>query len=1201
MTVEEFGRRRSLEGVRLLWEFDSYGSSTEARPLRSSVGARPLRSSARGRAWKKFGRRSAEEVRLSGYVADIRKTDPKICWPFSMFHDQASDKHISLLPPLPVTKFKCWDCQNCLRKANNFATTRATEAPSNIQDIEAKNANEKELLPGFHQLSEDKIVDDRLIEAGSSVDVTKGECHASANCGKNMNNYVITGADTEAKTSQGSCELIQNLSSDKPTYIITKGEACHMGGRGEQNVISTANTFEASYCEDMVNAKSKETGVVNESTDFRMVAGPSFIDSISCGEKDEQLVREMGKTKEQCKKSARETGVPLGNNIGIPEVDYQIVVAAHVSELDSKGLDESDNETSDNNVALPQDAVQSQNGAKPVVASDGNLQQRKARKVRLLDDIMRSEELRSSGKFHISDGNEEANQIEDRIDRRPHLSRMKDQHLGPKFHHTFQETKVESWKRKYIDLENVDDGSSLMHWLENVREKVKTNNRYREIKHIDAAAHASAENNIVHSLKVSGAKEHKQNATAHMMLNAMHQGYLLPQQEDKTNKGIVIIDGKATKRMNAKTVHSKSKITRKAGRSLLHGPKPYRSTNEKVTLRRKKKKEHQTDNEESSQMSLLKILLDKSEIENAIGFQGQENVTEEQETAQTCEQGALDDIPMDIVELLAKNQHERWLMNAKAAMVSTHNLLDRTEVMEDNHVLNVTEGHGDKVLDAAHKNLCQQISWRNNAGNSIWTALINDKNADESMEDDYATSHGRQNDHRILNQEELISATTGSLTPLKCGGHASLFVMDTKKNCHSQCHSRRKMGLQTLESCHKGQEILGQNTFRNAQGESPVLLDRTTFGRNAQKVNAGLNHMNMFGHNTLLQKHPKTVSLDIDCLKKVDQAKIHLQNRKESDSAVTSFTEVGNTCHLEVVRPPDLYTDENIPALYLLGLMNSAKWSSVSLQDLPHTNHKGSHREPYLCSTDQCKLIDLQPRGKSSQAAKPSLTVQHPHQVQHQEISCKPYHPLPRVGVFGSLLQKEITSPLDNLETQSGFKIGYSSKMTSVEANRRDTAKLSCSKNQARVPNALSPISRNGNSKCAFSIVNSNVHPGCSSARNDVIGAEMSSKTAAVQPLSNHCEKEICIINRNPADFTILDEGNEYMIESDNKCPRHATPTEKVQHLDVKHSSIHWNPSKDILKLRLDAVECRKEHGQESNNLSCALTSSKVFRCQRCG
>lgn len=90
---------------------------------------------------------------------------------------------------------------------------RAADAPSNIQDIEAKNstyflgntfisfhANDKELLPGLYQLPEEKILDDRLIEAGSSVNMTNGECHPSTNCGKNMNNYVITGAETEGCT-----------------------------------------------------------------------------------------------------------------------------------------------------------------------------------------------------------------------------------------------------------------------------------------------------------------------------------------------------------------------------------------------------------------------------------------------------------------------------------------------------------------------------------------------------------------------------------------------------------------------------------------------------------------------------------------------------------------------------------------------------------------------------------------------------------------------------------------------------------------------------------------------------------------------------------------------------------------------------------------------------------------------------------------
>ncbi|XP_008783264.1 protein EMBRYONIC FLOWER 1-like [Phoenix dactylifera] len=1099
------------------------------------------------------GTETCDHFSIRGYVAEIRKKDPKICCPFPMFHGQTSDKHIGLLPPLPMTKFRRWNCQNCRHKAINCAVTRANEAPSDIQNAEVKSgtiflgntfithANDKEMLPGFHQLPEEKIVDGGLTEAGSSVNAPNRECCPAANCDKSTKNY-LTGAATEglqvAKASQGSYEGIQNPSSDKLAYVETKDEACHMGGRGERNATSTANTLEALYFEDMVNAKSKETEILNKRTDFRMVASPACIDSMVHGEKDEQLVREMGKMKQQFNKATRETEAPLEKNIAVPQVDSQTAVAAHLSELDSKGLDENDDETSDINVTLPQDTVQSRNGAMEVGFSDGNLQHKKARKIRLLDEIMRTKVLDSSGEVHISDGSEDGNQIEDRIVRRPPTSRRKDPELGPEIHHaSHKKTKVKSFKgkRRFIDFENLDDGSSLMYWIKKARNEAKTKRRY---KHIDAAADASAENRLVNSLKVCGAKEHKQNAIG--MQRAMHQSCLMPEQENLTNKDIFIADGKATKQVHAKTIHSKSKRTIKTGRSLLHCPSTRSNTSEKVTLR-KKRKEYHIDNEESGKMHLPK---------------GQKKVTEEQETARTCEQEALDDIPMDIVELLAKNKHDRRLMNAKAAMADTHDVLERTEIMEDNHVLDVNEGHGDKVLGALHENLSQRKTVWNNTGNSVWTAVRSDKNADESMKlSDYATSHGRKNDYINLNQEELVSASTGSLTPLQCRGHPSLPMTDSKKNCHLQHHSWNKVGMQTSASCHKGQDMLGQDTFRNALGEPSMLLSRTPFGINTEKVSADYSHMNMFGYNTLLQEKPMTVALNIDHSKTTDQAKIHIQNRKESAefsvhnrsfAAVTSFAELGNTSNSETVRPQDLYTNESIPAMHLLRLMDSAKWSGMSLQDLPNRNHKGTLWEPDLSSTGQYEkeMIGLGPIGKSNQAAHPPLVVQHPNQVQHQEISCKPYRPLPRVGVYGSLLQKEITSPPDNSGT---FRIGCSSKMTSLEASRKGNSDLSYSANKAGVLNALISISRNENSESPFSVVNSNVHRGWYSARNDITGVGISSKGAAVQPLNNRCEKEICLINRNPADFTVVDENNEYMIESDNIWPRPTTPTVNPQ------------------------------------------------------
>lgn len=1100
------------------------------------------------------GTENCEHFSIRGFAAEIRKKDPKIGWPYSLFSDQTSDEPTGF-KPLTVTKFRRWDCQNCLDKATNCATTTANEAPSNIQNAEVKKstvslrnifksfrASDKELLPGFHQLSEGEVEDKGLIQAVSSVNMTNGEGCPSADCGKDTDNYLITDAATEglqvAKASQCSYEGIQNPLNDKPANVVTTGEACHMGG--DRNALSTANILEAVCCEGMVNAKSKETEVANKCAEFRTVAGLAFINSGVCGEKDEQSVGEMGKTKEQCNKAARETEVPLGNNIGIPQVDSQTAVTTHFSELDSKESDESEDETSDNNITFPQeDTVKGRNAAKQLVISDGTLQHKRTRKVRWLDDIMRKERLHSFGKIHNSDGNEEANQIEDKIDRRLPASRKKDRYFGLEIYHTSPDkTKVKSFrgKRKYVDFENLEDQSALIYWIKKAREEAKTNKIYTEAKHIDAAADVSAENNLVDSLKVHGAKEHKQNAIACRMQSAVHQGCLMPQQENMAKKDIVIAGGKATKQVNAKKIHSKSKAAVKSKRSFPHGPETRSNTNEEVTLR-KKKKVHLIDNKKSSQMHLPK---------------GQKKVAQERETTQACEQDTSDDIPMDIVELLAKNQHERQLMDAKADMVNTHNLSERTGIMEDNHVLDVTKGHGDNVPGALHKNLSQQKSLWNNAGNSVWTAIRSDKNADESMKSDYATSHGSKSNRINLNQKEIINATIGFQSPLQYRSHPSL---STTEVCHSQHHSWSKLWTKTSESCQKGQGILGQNTFRNAQGELSMLLNRTPFGIDAEKVNAHYNYMNMVGRNTFLKEKPKTDALNVDYSKTMEQAKTHLQSREErgefsthnrSFPSVTSFAKIGNSGNSEMRRPQGLYTNETIPAMHLLRLMDSSKWSGTSLQDLPKRNYKGSLIESDFSSIVRCEkeMIGLAPWG-SSHSTNHSFMIQQSSQVQHQEFSCKPHRPLPRVGVYGSLLQKEITSPPDNSGT---FRIGYSSKMTYLEDNRKDNSELSYSANQAGIIlNAQSPISRNENSGRPFSVVNlnSNVHSGWYSARNHTIGTEISSKGAAVQPLNNRREKEVCVVNRNPADFTIVDENNEYMIESDDTW--HTVPTSNTQ------------------------------------------------------
>lgn len=60
---------------------------------------------------------SSFECECSGYVAEVRKRDEKICWPFAF--DERHNKleeQTCILPPLEVPKFRWWHCQNCLQE-----------------------------------------------------------------------------------------------------------------------------------------------------------------------------------------------------------------------------------------------------------------------------------------------------------------------------------------------------------------------------------------------------------------------------------------------------------------------------------------------------------------------------------------------------------------------------------------------------------------------------------------------------------------------------------------------------------------------------------------------------------------------------------------------------------------------------------------------------------------------------------------------------------------------------------------------------------------------------------------------------------------------------------------------------------------------------------------------------------------------------
>ncbi|CAK9325492.1 unnamed protein product [Citrullus colocynthis] len=83
---------------------------------------------------------NCDHFSIRGYASQMREKDWKKCWPFDLDGDYESAETISLLPPFHVPQFRWWRCQNCrketpaggLEKSSNLDMSDAREGVVNV-------------------------------------------------------------------------------------------------------------------------------------------------------------------------------------------------------------------------------------------------------------------------------------------------------------------------------------------------------------------------------------------------------------------------------------------------------------------------------------------------------------------------------------------------------------------------------------------------------------------------------------------------------------------------------------------------------------------------------------------------------------------------------------------------------------------------------------------------------------------------------------------------------------------------------------------------------------------------------------------------------------------------------------------------------------------------------------------------------------
>lgn len=74
------------------------------------------------------GEEKCDHFSIRGYVSEVRSKDRKKCWPFAIKSIHGNSEHSFELPSLDVPKFKWWSCQNCLREVGSIDISREERA-----------------------------------------------------------------------------------------------------------------------------------------------------------------------------------------------------------------------------------------------------------------------------------------------------------------------------------------------------------------------------------------------------------------------------------------------------------------------------------------------------------------------------------------------------------------------------------------------------------------------------------------------------------------------------------------------------------------------------------------------------------------------------------------------------------------------------------------------------------------------------------------------------------------------------------------------------------------------------------------------------------------------------------------------------------------------------------------------------------------
>ncbi|PUZ58816.1 hypothetical protein GQ55_5G537800 [Panicum hallii var. hallii] len=1061
---------------------------------------------------------------MRGYVALRQKKDPKLRSLQIFRNQQQYDEHHNNSSPLLVAKYQRWNCSSCLDRVKNSGHRTTSETVSMQQDGDGcsisiirtlpYNVGSRRLFSGTRQSSQGNGADQ------STVSKSVQECNSK--CSSPSDNKAVTAENVPATSTEKSV----------PDTFVEKSVPATQDLQGSPNNLYVP--------ENILNAVSMDV------TDL-----PDVLQMISS--------KEGNGTQSQCSPKPCEGPNEDENRTvqDVPDVDCN-ESSVHKSISGYEGSKQLSGQKSNQvrnqgprRAALKRnvgsDGKKKKNKSTGLAdISDLKFSQRKPKKTRLISELIDSQ-IGGCADAIETDHVKTGDICESHKSKMPlEVGKDDDTPVSNQKVCEFQSMAVKN-KAKLRGADNVDDGSSLMNWLRKTHKKVRKEKRGSGHKNCDSSAVSNSNPDIPASsdmqdgslpvgdlaqekvLSTTSANHGNENTQKNSLEQNMQKADDLCQNESENLKQRFLSNGKSTILLKRKVLLPATSCDDNTENSSIK-----RSMLRTDDLRR-------MESEGTVQRCLAKVSLGKRQIPGSAFHKQNIPKNKKKRRLKVHEkQNVIDDIPMDIVELLARNQHARQLMTDTDSLENRHTQPKIAEV--DCAEISAKDGPIDAstVLDTNfQKSLASESkrkSLQGSASSSTVAATVHlqDLHTQKSSQGHAASSTEIPNGHRpephMQNSLQVHALPiTGSFNVyppklrvpdiLECTQEQQThFCRDEEVTiaCTSPIfsHHQHIAEVPTQSWSNKREKKLMWDSFKTASRNSPTPTYGFQFRNRVREVDP--TPIPVYGASNDYATHqPVTAAVDQYTKEAVNQ--VHPRSVPSTALAM----EVGRLYDQSIAGQSGLYPKEPMAATHLLGLMDSS--TARGFTDYQRASRRQMELETQNLGSQyaQHNHYNVSPSTSygSHLTEKVPLRLQDLARHQVEKNFHRPLRPHPRVGVLGSLLQKDIANWSENCGTQSGYRLGVSKGTSSFDINRKGNYETLSSGMFSAGWNALQ-----------LGSVTSVANPERPLPRYGVTQPWTGGTGKSVHPLDKLVKKDICQTNRNPADFTVISDKNEYMI-----------------------------------------------------------------------